>query len=98
MRDGIIYDCPNANCRTPIDTGKCSKACIEKYNKEMGIKPKNNADRIRAMSDEELAELFCGFCKNAKICEGCPMCDVKCAESELAESWAEWLKQPAEGE
>ena len=53
MRDGIIYDCPNANCRTPIYTGKCSKACIEKHNKELGIKPKTNADRFRAMSDEE---------------------------------------------
>lgn len=56
MRDEIIYGCPHANCRTPIDTGKCSKACIERYNKEMGKKPMTNADRIRAMSDKELAE------------------------------------------
>ena len=60
MRDGIIYDCPNANCRTPIYTGKCSKACIEKYRKEIGIKPQTNADRIRAMSDRELADFLSG--------------------------------------
>ena len=57
MRDGIIYDCPNAACRTPINTGKCSKACIERYNKRMGIKPKTNADRIRA-TDDELATML----------------------------------------
>jgi ribosomal protein L29 len=84
MRDGIIYDCPNANCRTPIDTGKCSKACIEKYNKEMGIKPKNNADRIRAMSDEELAELLEEMTYDSM--------------EHRAEYWLKWLKQPAEGE
>lgn len=42
MFDGIIYDCPNANCRTPIFTGKCREDCIEKRNKEIGIKPPKN--------------------------------------------------------
>lgn len=82
MRDGIIYDCPNANCRTPIDTGKCSKACIEKYKKEIGIKPQTNADRIRAMSDEELAE-WMAECNAYK-------------ENADASQWLPWLKQPAE--
>lgn len=94
MRDGIIYDCPNANCKTPIYTGKCSKACIEKYNKEVGIKPKTNADRFRNMSDEELVA-FIGhnslcdriqdegtWCEEQGVCEGCLL---------------KWLKQPAEG-
>jgi hypothetical protein len=58
--------------------------------------PKTNADRIRAMSDEELAKLFCGFCKNAETCAGCPMHDGDCAESELTECWVVWLKQPAD--
>ena len=39
MFDGVIYDCPIANCRTPIFTGKCRKDCIEKYKKEIDIKP-----------------------------------------------------------
>lgn len=75
-----------------------SKTCEDCRGIGFSRVPMTNADRIRAMSDEELAKLFCGFCKNAKICEGCPMCDGKCAESELAESWVEWLQQPAEGE
>lgn len=58
MRDGIIYDCPHADCRTPIYTGKCRRECLERYNKEMGSKPMTNADRIRAMTDEELAHFL----------------------------------------
>ena len=47
-----------------------------------------NADRIRAMSDEELREFLCSITK-------CEVCQY--------ESWGgcgllEWLKQPAEGE
>ena len=85
MRDGIIYDCPNANCRTPIDTGKCSKACIEKYNKEMGIKPKNNADRmIEMLKTNDAASLLDWW---EEIFEdGVPSADYF--------EW--WLKQPAE--
>ena len=52
MFDDIIYDCPNARCRTPLYTGACREDCIKKYNKEIGIKPQTNGDRIRAMSDE----------------------------------------------
>lgn len=102
MRDGIIYDCPNANCRTPIYTGKCSKACIEKHNKEMGIKPKTNADRIRAMSDEELADWIArtqmGAIKDAMNLLRLP-CDATDGVVELGKTEAlEWLQQPAEGE
>ena len=52
MREGIIYDCRNANCTTPIYTGKCSKACFEKYNKVMGIKPQTDEERIRELEAE----------------------------------------------
>ena len=55
-------------------------------------KPQTNAQKIRAMSDEELAklldyELGCpatGDC--AKMSKDCNAC------------WLEWLQQPAEGE
>ena len=86
---GLCESCKNTSC------GYASEDVIRCGDFEENT-TQTNADRIRAMSDEELAKLFCGFCKNSKICEGCPMCDVKCAESELAESWVEWLKQPAE--
>ena len=49
-------------------------------------KPKTNADRIRAMTDEELREFLCSITK----CEVCQF-----------EIWGgcgllEWLQQPAE--
>ena len=61
------------------------------------IMPKTNADRIRAMSDEELAKMMTtpggGFSclKCLKTVED--ECYMKCDEQCL-----EWLRQPAEGE
>ena len=104
MRDGIIYDCPNANCRTPICTGKCSKACIEKHNKAMGIKPKTNADRIRAMSDEELATFVAEKVvniENQKMIEQghTPTATQLSALGHTMYSiLMRWLRAPAEGE
>lgn len=52
-----------------------------------------NADRIRAMSDEELAE----FIKNIKVRVAlCKAAKNNDAFEELCS--AEWLKRPAEGE
>ena len=56
-------------------------------------KPQTNADRIRAMSDEELAELvgkyvYCGLC---------PL-QHRCIAGECNKVVMDWLKQPAEGE
>lgn len=54
--------------------------------------PQTNADRIRAMSDEELCEMLtigtggfdCGTCRDSNECDR--ECELHCAE---------WLKQPA---
>lgn len=55
--------------------------------------PPTNADRIRAMSDEELAKWLCSI-STAECCDrSCPardMCDL--GENGLIK----WLKQPAE--
>ena len=57
-----------------------------------GKKPQTNADRIRSMSDEELAKTLEDKCicpptsECAKVCGDCHAC------------WIEWLQQPAEGE
>ena len=60
-------------------------------------KPQTNADRIWAMSDEELAKAFSnGFhCAIGAVSDKGEkgVCDLKCDEHCL-----EWLKQPAEGE
>jgi hypothetical protein len=54
---------------------------------------KTNADRIRAMSDEELAKLLLDGCRGSK-CEEQPQNDfgsVNCFDCRM-----KWLKQPAE--
>jgi len=55
-----------------------------------------NADRIRAMSDEELAAYLLGI-STAE----CPFKEVRCdiyKDKTCAKCWADWLQQPAEGE
>lgn len=65
------------------------------------FKEATNADRIRSMSDEELAEWIhngissdhCDYCEyNNGYCDGAP-----CHGKADAEIIAEWLQQPAEG-
>ena len=52
-----------------------------------------NADRIRAMNDEELCK-FLGECKFCDICEeGCDSCTYN---GDCDKRLLEWLKQPAE--
>jgi hypothetical protein len=59
-----------------------------------------NADRIRAMSDEELADelmtrlVLCQYCEYQNECEN----DEFVTAEKCREGIVEWLKQPAEGE
>ena len=60
-------------------------------------KPQTNADRIRAMSDEEIAKIF-----TSAVADGCPpKMDWDCAKDEYGwdacdACWCKWFKQPAE--
>ncbi len=59
-----------------------------------GFEPFTNADRIRAMSDEELAGLLFQFRIDAYgAADGAP-----CILPNTMAAIEEWLKQPAEGE
>ena len=62
-------------------------------------KPQTNADRIRAMSDEELARLLADEIPHGD-CYGCGLdcCHTDKGNFEHAcqRAWYEWLKQPAE--
>ena len=49
-------------------------------------KPMTNADRIRAMSDAELADWH----------ESCPYIDKECTMKGCVKCILEWLKQPSE--
>ena len=61
-----------------------------------GEKPKTNADRIRAMTDEELATFIseiAGECeKNTECHQYCYGCDIEYC---VHESCLKWLQQPA---
>lgn len=70
------------------DKGKCvgaSRAGSHRYCFEQ--KEMTNADRIRAMSDEELAKHFSGM-----------ICDINegVEYHENPNRWLEWLKQPVD--
>ena len=88
----------------------CSKRCLgtkeidpcRGYDKCKDFKPNHttNADRIRSMSDEELAEVIyngissdpCDYCKHNNLhCDGSP-----CKGKSHTEVVVEWLQQPAE--
>ena len=49
--------------------------------------PTTNADRIRAMSDEELAEWHEIFCPNREDI------DLTCTKESCHDCWLEWLKE-----
>ena len=55
--------------------------------------PKTNADRIRAMSDEELAK----WLSNKTECQYCSVRSEWCTESEAScrTNWLDWLRQEA---
>lgn len=56
-------------------------------------KPMTNADRIRAMSDEELAVWLAKFtdCGECPVWDGFPHCTT--SEESCACRWHEWLKE-----
>ena len=67
---------------TLTDLSKCLA-----FNSTADDKPQTNADRIRAMSDEELAEGIAGLFEDTR---------VGIEYSDNAVCWLHWLKLPAE--
>ncbi len=61
-----------------------------------GKKTETNADRIRAMSDDELAK-WLGSLRYGFGCELCANVVEKCDEN-CVEHFMEWLQQPCEGD
>ncbi len=54
---------------------------------------KTNADRIREMADDELAEKA----SRMSFCSGCPVKDCcGCEPDECTKAWLAWLRSPAE--
>ena len=58
--------------------------------------PQTNADRIRDMSDEELAKFLCKWCNCVEgYCPGVKLCTPS---SGKANGLVAWMKQPVEVE
>lgn len=78
------------------DKGKCKKFADDKVTSwcvegPCGDQMPSNADKIRAMSDEELADLIqreVGYCAPTGYCEK--------ASNDCKACWLDWLKQSAE--
>ena len=73
-------------------------ACgIYKPKEKRNVKPQTNADRIRAMSDEELASMLKDYkdCNKSCIISNGKHCYQICEEESVL---LKWLQQPAEGE
>ena len=88
----LHYDCGFRN-----NAGYCKiSACVNpKYNNQLintnvSKKPQTNADRIRAMSDEELAELLYNGCTGHKCTNYYPEENL---EEQCKRCWLDWLKQ-----
>lgn len=83
----------NGACACSRD--KCSYDCVtySRYNP----KPLTNADRIRSMSDEELAEWMCQMqARDGELCppkHGYKLC---LTENGCKPCWLEWLKKEAQ--
>ena len=77
-----------------------SSCCIDnvlgwlKEHFELVEAPMTNADRIRAMSDKELATMFTEICHGLEFCYSCPA--VNNCPGESPALWLGWLKRPAE--
>ena len=81
------YKSPCSECDKTMGSPFC---CYEHEEKP------TNADRIRAMSDEELADALQKFCIAMVDCSDCPLYDFGCPKNSIFNYWIEWLQQPAE--
>ena len=98
-----MNDCKNCQRVTPSEL--CSHCCVSDTNRERNTPtmwigdPKTNADRIRAMSDEELAEFMAERYSNEAfmrlIDEGCAITESarRTLKRGLYIVWFDWLKQ-----
>ena len=93
------------SCEHDEDIGFCDKCFYNHILEERGIppteyearpKPQTNADRIRAMTDEELAKTFADYV----YCHCCPIpyCKVRFTMERLGcqANWIDWLRQEAD--
>lgn len=71
--------------------------CFDFTEKDSEPKPMTNGDKIRSMTDEELAELIS---EHVPLCAGPKKIQEQYSSTRMttAEVWLNWLKQPVEVE
>lgn len=83
---------PCARCKynnTPEGVMVCDE-CVYDLSRKDRFRPLTNADRIRNMTDEELAKLMSG---GDHICDRIPEC--VCKETKCFDCCLAWLRTPA---
>lgn len=80
------------------DAANCFQDALEekwKLESQRKVKPKTNSDRIRAMTDEVLADILYSVCV-ARSCRGCPIAQFCDGIFRVVDDWLDWLKAPVE--
>lgn len=107
---GLIQDINPKEICNHIENGNLAEWCNAwRIAAKEALQPKTNADRIRAMSDEELADFFfespeieftvCEYCQyfgGHTSDTPCKHDMGRCFISAKNEAFKKWLKQPAE--
>lgn len=81
------------SCKNQIAPGgwAACDGCIHDEGLKDRYEPMTNADRIRNMTDEELAERI----SRMAHCVYCPVkCGIFCTEEECKAKWLSWLRSP----
>ena len=88
--NGCIYRTENDHCFLYTDD-RSESFCV--LPEPCECQSPSNADRIRAMTDEELAELFanndCGYCRIHDFCFS------KGSQINCEDVWLDWLREEA---
>ena len=91
MRDESIgWRCPKCKGFVSFIDGK-----FYPHIERPSVPPMTNADRIRAMSDEELAK-FISIQSDDCLCSDNSKCDYHCGGDSCLKVLLDWLQQPAE--
>ena len=93
--------CPTRHlCGSPEEATFAENSECAKFNALVAEQPLSNGDRIRCMSDEQLAEYFATntdeFCKNLPECGELLDADMHIPEEMCKACVLKWLKEPAE--
>lgn len=86
--------CTGANC--PMQVGYVvPETCPEPEKCRYATFPQTNGDRIRAMTDEALANILYSVCVDSS-CGGCPIAPFCDYTFRVVGDWLDWLKAPVE--